>query len=142
MRLANDDIMSGSVIGIQKNAIKIKTSFAEVDIPLDRVGLIQFANKNAVAKEKLPKGMVSARLKGHGSLTFRLKSWQDGKLEVESPDFGAATLDGSIVESITFNPSKKRALGSKGTLSKKELKKRLRGKEKGNIGPPPPRVPK
>ena len=142
LRLANDDIMSGSVIGIQKNAIKIKTSFAEVDIPLDRVGLIQFANKNAVAKEKLPKGMVSARLKGHGSLTFRLKSWQDGKLEVESPDFGAATLDGSIVESITFNPSKKRALGGKGSLSKKELKRKLREKEKGIIVPPPPIVPK
>ena len=142
LRLANDDIMSGSVIGIQKNAIKIKTSFAEVDIPLDRVGLIQFANKNAVAKGKLPKGMVSAKLKGHGSLTFRLKSWQDGKLEVESPDFGAATLDGSIVESITFNPSKKRALGGKGSLSKKELKRKLREKEKGIIVPPPPIVPK
>ena len=142
LRLANDDIMSGSVIGIQKNAIKIKTSFAEVDIPLDRVGLIQFANKNDAAKGKLPKGMVSARLKGHGSLTFRLKSWQNGKLEVESPDFGAATLEGSIVESITFNPSKKRALGGKGSLSKKELKKRLREKEKGIIVPPPPIVPK
>ncbi len=142
LRLANDDTMSGSVIGIQKNAIKIKTSFAEVDIPLDRVGLIQFANKNDAAKGKLPKGMVSARLKGHGSLTFRLKSWQNGKLEVESPDFGAATLEGSIVESITFNPSKKRALGGKGSLSKKELKKRLREKEKGIIVPPPPIVPK
>ena len=73
---------------------------------------------------------------------FRLKSWQDGKLKVESPDFGAATLDGSIVESITFNPSKKRALGGKGSLSKKELKKRLREKEKGIIVPPPPIVPK
>jgi len=142
LRLANDDTMSGNVIGIQKNAIKIKTSFAEVDIPLDRIGLIQFARKNAVAKEKPPKGMVSARLKGHGSLTFELKSWQDGKLTVQSPDFGVATLDGSIVESITFNPGKKRALGSQGSLSKKELKKRLREKEKGDIGPVPPRLPK
>ena len=142
LRLANDDTMSGSIVGIQKNAIKIKTSFAEVNIPLDRIGLIQFANRDDTKKEKLPKGMVSAKLKGYGSLTFELKSWQDGKLTVESPDFGTATLDGSIIESITFNPSKKRALGSNGTLSKKELKKRLREKENGNIDPVPPRVPK
>jgi len=85
---------------------------------------------------------VNAKLKGYGSLTFSLKSWKDGKLEVESPDFGTATIDGTIVESITFNQNKKRASGDNGTLSKKELKKQLRDKEKGNIAPVPQRFPR
>ncbi len=139
LRLSNDDTMSGNLIGIRDNLIRMKTSFAEVDIPIARIGLIQFARKDDTINEKLPKGMVSAKLKGHGSLTFRLKSWRDGKLMVESPDFGTATLDGNVVESITFNPNKKRALGGNSTLSKKEVKKRLREK-KGNFLPP--RAPK
>ena len=104
--------------------------------------MIQFAGNNAPINEKLPKGVVNAKLKGYGSLTFSLKSWKDGKLEVESPDFGTATIDGSIVESITFNQNKKRASGDNGTLSKKELKKQLRDKEKGNIAPVPQRFPR
>jgi hypothetical protein len=143
LRLANDDTMSGSVISIRENIIHLKTiSFGDVNVPLNRTGLIQFAGNNAPINEKLPKGVVTAKLKGYGSLTFSLKSWKDGKLEVESPDFGTATIDGSIVESITFNQNKKRASGDNGTLSKKELKKQLRDKEKGNIAPVPQRFPR
>jgi hypothetical protein len=143
LRLANDDTMHGSVISIREDIIHLKTiSFGDVDVPLNRAGLIQFAGNNAPLNEKLPKGVVNAKLKGYGSLTFSLKSWKDGKLEVESPDFGTATIDGSIVESITFNQNKKRTSGGNGTLSKKEVKKQLRDKEKGNIAPEPQRFPR
>ena len=141
LRLANDDTMSGSVISVRENIIHLKTiSFGDVNVPLNRTGLIQFAGNNAPINEKLPKGVVTAKLKGYGSLTFSLKSWKDGELEVESPDFGTATIDGTIVESITFNQNKKRASGDNGTLSKKELKKQLRDKE--NIAPVPQRFPR
>ena len=131
VRLSNNDTITGSVVGIREKQIKIKTSFAEVNVPLTRISIVQFASKDASVKERLPKGTVTAKLKGHGSLNFKLKSWQDGKLEVESPDFGSATIDGSIIELITFNPNKKLATTGKGNLSKKELKKQLREKEKG-----------
>ena len=137
VRLSNNDTITGSVVGIRENQIKIKTSFAEVNVPLTRISIVQFASKNAPVKERLPKGTVIAKLKGHGSLNFKLNSWQGGKLEVESPDFGSATIDGSIIESITFNPNKKRANTGKDNLSKKELKKQLRNKEKGNNVPLP-----
>ena len=137
VRLSNNDTITGSVVGIRENQIKIKTSFAEVNVPLTRISIVQFASKDAPVKEKLPKGTVTAKLKSHGSLNFKLNSWQGGKLEVESPDFGSATIDGSIIESITFNPNKKRANTGKDNLSKKELKKQLRNKEKGNNVPLP-----
>ncbi|MCH2378749.1 MAG: hypothetical protein MK236_04930 [Pedosphaera sp.] len=142
VRLSNNDTITGSVIGFRDNQVNIKTSFAEVNIPLTRVSIIQFAQGNVQATKRPLKDMVNAKLRGHGSLDFKLKSWQDGKLKVESPDFGAATFDGSIVESITFNPHKKRISGSNSTLSKKEQKKLLRNKEKGNIVPLPQRVPR
>ena len=131
VRLSNHDTITGSVIGFHDKQVKIKTSFAEVNVPLTRVSMIQFAQNDVVATQRPSKDMVNARLRGHGSLNFKLKSWKDGKLEVESPDFGSATLDGSIIESLTFNPNKKRASGINGTLSKKEQKKLLREKEKG-----------
>ena len=137
VRLSNNDTITGSVVGIRENQLKIKTSFAEVNVPLTRISIVQFASKDASLKERLPKDTVTAKLKGHGSLNFKLKSWQGGKLEVESPDFGSATIDGNIIESITFNPNKKRATNGKGNLSKKELKKQLRNKEKGNNVPLP-----
>ena len=131
VRLSNNDTITGSVIGFHEKQVKIKTSFAEVNVPLTRVSMIQFAQNDVVATKRPAKDMVKAKLRDRGSLNFKLKSWKDGKLQVESPDFGAATLDGSIIESITFNPNKKRATTGKGNLSKKELKKQLREKEKG-----------
>ena len=128
VRLSNHDTITGSVIGFHEKQVKIKTSFAEVNVPLTRVSIIQFAQNDVVATKRPSKGMVNARLRGHGSLNFKLKSWKDGKLEVESPDFGSATLDGSIIQSLTFNSNKKRASGNIGTLSKKEQKKLLREK--------------
>ena len=128
VRLSNNDTITGSVIGFHEKQVKIKTSFAEVNVPLTRVSMIQFAQNDVVATKRPAKDMVKAKLRDRGSLNFKLKSWKDGKLQVESPDFGAATLDGSIIESITFNPNKKRASGNSSTLSKKEQKKLLREK--------------
>ena len=79
--------------------------------------------------------MVRATLKGGGILDFKLISWVEDKLEVESPIFGKATLNGTVVNSLSFNASSKRSSSDK-TLTKKELKKLQRDKEKGEGGLP------
>ena len=83
--------------------------------------------------------MVRATLKGAGILDFKLISWTEDKLEVESPIFGKATLNGAMIDSVTFNAGDKRNKSGK-TLTKKELKKLQREKEKGGFGLPP--IPK
>jgi hypothetical protein len=87
--------------------------------------------------------MVRATLKGGGILDFKLVNWTEGKLEVESPIFGKAALNGAMIDSVTFNADDKRNKSGQ-TLTKKELKKLQREKEKGafdRLNPAPP-IPK
>lgn len=140
IRLINEDTVTGTITRIGDGKVKINSSFGEVDIPWANSSLIQFAKSDQEAGAlKTGKGMVRANLKGAGVLNFKLISWTEDKLEVESPVFGKATLNGTMIDSITFNTAQKRDKGDK-TLSKKELKKLQREKEKGGFGLPP--IPK
>ena len=104
-----------------------------MDIPLANSSLIQFTKSSQEAGDQEPgKGMVRATLKGGGILDFKLISWVEDKLEVESPVFGKATLNGTMIDSLSFNASSKRNSKAK-TLTKKELKKLQRDKEKADL---------
>ena len=136
IRLVNEDTVTGTITRIEDGKVKIKSSFGEVDIPWANSSLIQFSKSSQeMGDKKLGKGMVRATLKGGGILDFKLISWVEDKLEVESPIFGKATLNGTMVNSLSFNASSKRNSSDK-TLTKKELKKLQRDKEKGEGGLP------
>ena len=144
IRLVNDDTVTGAITGIGDGKVKIKSSFGEVAIPWANSRLIQFAKSSqGTGINKMEKDMVRATLKGGGILDFKLIGWTENKLEVESPIFGKATLDGSMIDSVTFNADDKRNKSGQ-TLTKKELKKLQREKEKGafdRLNPAPP-IPK
>ena len=136
IRLVNEDTVTGTITRIEDGKVKIKSSFGEVDIPWANSSLIQFSKSSQETGDKKPgKGMVRATLKDGGILDFKLISWVEDKLEVESPIFGKATLNGTMVNSLSFNASSKRNSSDK-TLTKKELKKLQRDKEKGEGGLP------
>ncbi|SVC13250.1 uncharacterized protein METZ01_LOCUS266104, partial [marine metagenome] len=140
IRLVNDDTVTGAITGIGDGKVKIKSSFGEVDIPWANSRLIQFTKSGqGTGIRKMEKDMVRATLKDAGILDFKLISWTEDKLEVESPIFGKATLNGTMIDSLTFNTAQKRDKGDK-ILSKKELKKLQREKDKGGFGLPP--IPK
>ena len=131
IRLVNDDTVTGTITRIEDGKIRIKSSFGEVSVPWSKSGLVQFAaGSEGYSNQKLQKGLARATLQGAGNLDFRIISWQEEKLEVESPVFGRVTLNGAMVESINFNPTTKRNKAGK-VLSKKELKRLQRDKEKG-----------
>jgi len=141
IRLVNEDTVTGTITRIGDGKVKINSSFGEVDIPWANSSLIQFSKSDQEAGAlKTGNGMVRANLKGAGVLNFKLISWTEDKLEVESPVFGKATLNGTMIDSITFNTAQKRDKGDK-TLNKKELKKLQReNPQKGGFGLPP--IPK
>ena len=90
----------------------------------------------ACKEVKVNKGLVKATVKKADVLDFKLISWTEDKLEVESPIFGKATLNGAMIDSLTFNTDQKRDTGDK-TLNKKELKKLQReNPQKGGFGLP------
>jgi len=147
IRLINDDTVTGAITGIGDGKVKIKSSFGEVDIPWANSRLIQFAKSaQGTGINKMEKGIVRATLKDAGILDFKLISWTEDKLEVESPIFGTATLNGAMIDSVSFNAGDKRNKSGK-TLTKKELKQLQREKEKGafdrfNPAPPIPKLEK
>ena len=131
IRLVNDDTVTGTITRIEDGKIRIKSSFGEVSVPWSKSGLVQFAaGSEGNSNQKLQKGLARATLQGAGNLDFRIISWQEEKLEVDSPVFGRVTLNGAMIESINFNPTTKRNKAGK-VLSKKELKRLQRDKEKG-----------
>ena len=144
IRLVNDDTVTGTITRIEEGKVKIKSSFGEVAIPWTNSRLIQFAKSSqGTGINKMEKDMAQATLKGGGILDFKLISWTEDKLEIESPIFGKATLKGAMIDSLTFNASSKRKSNGK-TLTKKELKQLQRDKEKGafdRLNPAPP-IPK
>ena len=147
IRLVNDDTVTGAITGIGDGKVKIKSSFGEVAIPWANSRLIQFAKSaQGTGINKMEKGIVRATLKDAGILDFKLISWTEDKLEVESPIFGTATLNGAMIDSVSFNAGDKRNKSGK-TLTKKELKQLQREKEKGafdrfNPAPPIPKLEK
>ena len=147
IRLVNDDTVTGAITGIGDGKVKIKSSFGEVAIPWANSRLIQFAKSaQGTGINKMEKGIVRATLKDAGILDFKLISWTEDKLEVESPIFGKAILNGAMIDSVTFNAGDKRNKSGK-ALTKKELKKLQREKEKGafdrfNPAPPIPKLEK
>jgi len=147
IRLINDDTVTGAITGIGDGKVKIKSSFGEVAIPWANSRLIQFAKSaQGTSINKMEKGIVRATLKDAGILDFKLISWTEDKLEVESPIFGTATLNGAMIDSVSFNAGDKRNKSGK-TLTKKELKQLQREKEKGafdrfNPAPPIPKLEK
>jgi len=134
--MTNSDSLKGEFLSAANGKVKMKSEFGEVDLGLEHIALIQFAKVAAAPAKPKGAGWVRAQLKGQGTLAFKLKDWADGKLTVESPDFGAATLDARVIDSLTFNLQAKRAAEPKRKLTKKgmrqldllELRERLREK--------------
>jgi hypothetical protein len=122
IRLINEDTVTGTITRIGDGKVKIKSSFGEVEIPWAHSRLIQFSKSTVTNEVKVDNGLVKATFKGADVLDFKLISWTEDKLEVESPIFGKATLNGAMIDSLTFNTAEKRDTGDK-TLNKKELKR-------------------
>lgn len=129
LRMPNTDIIKGEVVSAANGTLKMKTGFGEVDLPINRIASIQLANPAAPPVK--PAGhWVRAKLKGQGALVFQLKSWAAGKLSVEHPDFGSATLDGRVIDSVTFNLQAKRPTKPERKLTKKDRRKLEQLREK------------
>lgn len=127
--MTNSDSLKGEFLSAANGKVKIKSEFGEVDLGLEHIALIQFAKVAAAPAKPKGAGWVRAQLKGRGTLAFKLKDWADGKLTVESPDFGTATLDARVIDSLTFNLQAKRAAEPKRKPTKKGVR-RLELREK------------
>ena len=98
----NDDSISGNLKTIKDGRMKIKTSFGELPIPLEKVHVIYLAKENA----KAPLTSTQAThlsLHGKNTMTVQINEWKVGKVTLQSPVFGEAILDAAAIQSAVFN---------------------------------------
>jgi hypothetical protein len=98
----NDDSISGNLKSIKDGRMKIKTSFGELPVPLEKVDVIYMAQGRAKATQTVA-GSVRVSLHGKGIMSLQIMEWKDGKVTAESPVFGKAILDAAAIQQATFN---------------------------------------
>ena len=127
----NDDSISGDLNSIKDSQLKIKTSFGELPIPLEKVDVIYMAKEgrwtvptmNPLIKSKttpfVRPPLVQASLFGRDTMKFSIMEWKAGKVTVQSPYFGKAIVNAAAIQSAVFN------LGTARNTSSSNLKPNL-----------------
>jgi len=105
IELANEDKVTGKLETIQDGKAKFSSSYAELNIPLERVEQIDLAGAHA---DQATTGAADVRayFPEGGSLTMQLSQW-DPKTGCagSSPNFGKATFSPDAFARILFNLS-------------------------------------
>ncbi len=100
--LSNGDVMSGTLLEIAGAQAVVKTPFADLKIPLERVTQISMAGAKSVRARRRA-GDVRASFAGGGSVTLELKSLTAGRLEGVSENFGSASWPLAAFERVEMN---------------------------------------
>ena len=105
--LANNDSVSGKVIGIGAGNVKFTTSSASLEIPLQRVTHV-FLGGGATNSIPRTTWEVQASLAGGGTISFDLEKWGPEKILGQNKHFGKVSLDSQSVRQMQFNPAKRK----------------------------------
>jgi hypothetical protein len=101
--LANGDKVSGKVATIKNGSVKFETSYAAMEIPVERITEIAFG-KEGRQKARLNKNDVQCQFSGGGRLTVDLVSIGEAQVVGKSENFGEIKLALTALEGILFNP--------------------------------------
>lgn len=102
VRLVNGDKVSGRLISIEAGKVKFETSFAALEVPVERVSDIELSQERR-AEPRRTKDDVRALLVDGGSLTLALESLGAEKMAGASESFGKVSVDMKRVRRIEFN---------------------------------------
>jgi hypothetical protein len=107
VRLANNDKMSGTLKGIRAGKAQMTTPFANLELPLDRINVIEFGA--AHTKTNAPSANdVRVFFAGRGRLTMRVERWDDLQMAGSNPYFGKARFLPWAFSAIQFNLDKQK----------------------------------
>ena len=99
---ANGDSLSGELVSVDNGQAKMKTSYAALDIPLDRISDIRLAAGQA-ARARRNRGDVRGTFREGGSLTLKLEAVREGRLAGASENLGAAQVPLAAFGQLEFN---------------------------------------
>jgi len=111
IHMVNGDVFTGRLLRIQNNQTIFKTAFAELNIPMNKVNLMQLASPAHTAP--LAASTLRFHLRPRGRITAYLTKWQEGKVHLNSTAFGKAIFDEAIIGAIEHPPPPAKPLPTK-----------------------------
>jgi len=101
--LSNGDSLSGQVLSIQKNVLRIQTDSAELPISISRVSTIRFAQDTRTEPRQRATD-VHIFFQNDERITLDLEQWEKRTLRGRSETAGGITLDTRYVSKVSFYP--------------------------------------
>ena len=114
LEFINGDAISGNVRSIEANNIKFATSYATLDVPLERVARMRLANPSAatnapvVSAVAAPANVTRCFFNEHDAVTLRIDKLADEVISGTAEGIGALKLPLGAFSALEFNPSVKR----------------------------------
>jgi hypothetical protein len=102
IQLANEDKVSGRLETIQDGKVKLSSAYAELNIPMERIGQLDMAPAHSEQAKPDPSD-VRAYFPEGGSITMQLTQWDAKGCIGSSPNFGKATFSPDAFARIMFN---------------------------------------
>ena len=102
VQLANEDKVTGQLTSIKEGKMKFSSSYAELNIPLERIVQIDLAAAHGDQSKPTPTD-VRAYFPEGGSVTMQLMQWDAKGCTGSSPNFGTANFSADAFTRILFN---------------------------------------
>jgi hypothetical protein len=102
VQLANEDKVSGHLESIEDGKAKFASSYAELNIPLERIDQVDLASAHSEQAKPAPSD-VRAYFPEGGSVTMQLMRWDAKGCTGSSPNFGKASFSPDAFARILFN---------------------------------------
>ena len=106
--LVNADKVTGTLKAIKAGKMSLETSFATLDVPMERVTQIELAGTPGDNPKPAP-GEIRAVFAEGGSVTLQIERWDDRQVVASSPSFGKAKFAPLAFSAIQFNLDKRKA---------------------------------
>jgi len=110
VRFVNNDKFSGRVISIADGVLKFETSYATLDVPINRVTEIAMADEGA-ERARRNRDDVRARFIDRGLLTVKLNRIENEVLHGESENFGSIALPLGVMKTLEWNIYREKQTG-------------------------------
>ncbi len=99
----NNDKVTGKILTVADEKMQMQTAYAPLEIPVERITLIQFGKKNQERARRNRGDIRSYFKETDGFVTVQLHDIKEGKLTGSTENFGEADFDISTFRSVEFN---------------------------------------
>ncbi len=102
LRFVNKDKFSGRIISIADGVLRFETTYATLDVPINRVVEVVMADDRA-ERARRNRDDVRAVFADRGLLTVKLERIEDDVLHGESENFGSISVPLGVIKNIEWN---------------------------------------